>query len=164
MDVYILSGCSGSGKSTEAKLIRDRHAYLDKIGDDWVTICSADHYFLYNRIWELDGNASGTYNFNPALLGRAHGECLRRFIEAVQQEKQLIIVDNTNTTVEEMAPYYAVAGAYEAAVHIYTATTDPIVAHARNKHNVPLHVVQAQAARIAARRLPSHWDVDILWF
>ena len=154
-DVYILSGCSGSGKSTEVERILKMSAY----GPDQVVICSADHYFLINN-----GTVSGTYNFNPAHLGRAHAECLRRFIEAIQQGKRLIIVDNTNTTVEEMAPYYAVAKAYGAAVHIHTATTDPIVAHARNVHNVPLHVVQAQSARIQVRRLPSHWVADILWF
>ena len=93
-EVYILSGCSGSGKSTEVEHIRKQHAFLDEIGPDQVTICSADHYFLTNRVWDVNGNPSGTYNFNPALLGKAHGECLRRFIEAVQQDKPVVIVDN----------------------------------------------------------------------
>lgn len=133
-----------------------------------MVICSADHFFMVGAEWDQTGSPiGGEYKFDHTKLGEAHAYCMKRFVTAVTSGIPLIIADNTNTTVEEMTPYYSVAKAFGAAVHIYTASRQPsevAAAHARNTHNVPLHVVQAQAARIAARKLPAHWRADIVWF
>ena len=84
----ILSGIPGSGKSTYCK-------NLDGI------VCSADDWFM----------RSGVYKFDFRELGKAHGECLKKFMEAIMEGKD-VVVDSTNTGVEEIIPYYAIAAAY----------------------------------------------------
>ena len=92
--VKILCGVSGSGKSTMCKDLMD--ATLD------VVKCSADDFFMQD----------GKYIFTPAGLSAAHASCLRRFIACCQDCVGLILVDNTNTTIMEIAPYAAIALAY----------------------------------------------------
>lgn len=96
--IYILRGPSGCGKSTWAKERYKKGA----------SICSADEYFT---------RVDGSYHFDPSELGQAHGKCLRRYIDVVKQVYELgdefdIIVDNTNITDAELAPYVRIAEAY----------------------------------------------------
>jgi hypothetical protein len=160
-DIHILSGCSGSGKSTEVERIRKRYANRHGIASHQVVVCSADYFFLEGATWDRLGNPTGgKYVFDPTKLGEAHAYCKRRFVEAVRRKGPLIIVDNTNTTVKEIEPYVYVARDYDVEkVFLTTVMEDPIVAHARNCHNVPLHVIQAQAKRIDERRIPRHWNL-----
>ena len=89
--VIIMQGISGSGKSTKAHEIAEKHSAIG------CRVVSADDLFTIN----------GTYNFDPTLLGEAHKQCMRSFLAALQNpEVGLVIVDNTNTTLVEMAPYY----------------------------------------------------------
>ena len=90
--VTILVGVPGSGKS---------HHTASLTG---AVVVSADHHFV-----EL-GN--GTYAFDPSKLGTAHGQCLRRYTEALQRGESHVVVDNTNTTLLEMSPYVSLALAY----------------------------------------------------
>lgn len=58
-----------------------------------------------------------SYRFDPAKLPEAHAQCLKKFIRTAQGNTggalgDVIIVDNTNSTVAEIAPYYAIAEAY----------------------------------------------------
>jgi predicted kinase len=135
--VFILVGVSGSGKSTVAR----------ELGGVSV---SADHYFT---------DADGNYNFDPSKLSDAHAACLRQFLAHVQMRRAQVVVDNTNTTVAEIAPYAAIALAYGFELEILFVPCDPEVAHARNTHGVPLAGVQAQAKRIYSLRdsLPPWW-------
>ena len=71
-----------------------------------------------------------------------------------------VVVDNTNTTNEEIAPYILGAQAFGYTSEIITI--DPSVVHhtkyaGRNTHNVSLAVIQAQAKRITERKLPPWW-------
>lgn len=88
MLVKILSGISGSGKSTYAR----RHRGV---------IVSADDYFVRD----------GAYRFNPARLSSAHATCFARYLGALDDGHPLVIVDNTNTTAVEIAPYVLAAQA-----------------------------------------------------
>lgn len=91
--VIILSGISGSGKSTYAKkLVGDSFGQEECTG---VVVCSADHFFMQ----------TGEYKFDASMLSLAHGECFKDFIEEVQRGTSLVLVDNTNTSVAEIAPY-----------------------------------------------------------
>ncbi len=138
--VVVLSGCSGSGKSTVAKNLADKH----------YAVVSADDFFTL----------SGKYNFNPSHLGLAHASCFRRFIIAMQDSVELIIVDNTSTTLDECSPYMLGAAAFGYESEIITVQVHPLDLEkcaARNAHGVPLNVIRSQWGRIQNRKLPNYW-------
>jgi len=142
--VTILVGVPGSGKS---------HHTASLTG---AVVVSADHYFV-----ELGG---GTYAFDPSKLGAAHGQCLRRYTEALQRGEAHVVVDNTNTTLLEMSPYISLALAYGYRVEIVRVTCDPAVAAARNTHGVPEGAIRAMHERITATfqtGLPPFWPVTV---
>jgi len=150
--VIIMSGISGSGKSTEARRIA-REDYNGGEGTGNVVICSADDYFL-----QL---GSGEYKFDPRLLSQAHEECLMRFMQALDKvwRPKAIIVDNTNLTAIEMTPYVAIAAAYGCEVEIVTLICDPKIACSRNVHGVPLRSVERMATTLQQGELPRFWKV-----
>jgi predicted kinase len=137
--VVLMSGVSGSGKST----------YARKLGG---VVCSADEFF----------EKSGKYVFDPSLLREAHGACLRKFTEALLRGDSLIVVDNTNTTVVELAPYVALSQAYGAKCELVTILCDIRVAAARNTHGVPFGVIERMDTAIRDRKLPLFWDIEKL--
>lgn len=137
--VVLMSGVPGSGKSTYVKRL---------VG---AVVCSADHFF----------EKSGRYTFDPRLLGEAHGECLAKFTRALLAGESLIIVDNTNTSAIELAPYVALASAFGAECEIVTVKCDPEQAFARNVHGVPLVGIKRMAEAIESRQLPPFWAVKL---
>lgn len=141
-DVKIMQGVSGSGKSTYAKAIVDKYSSNG-------LICSADDFF------------GPEYKFDPRKLPEAHGYCMRTFVDNVQKKKDgVIVVDNTNTTVAEVAPYYAVAEAYGWSVEIvYIHCNNLEVAITRNIHKVPANVIIAMADRLNkfTNTMPNWW-------
>lgn len=138
MQVVIVSGIPGSGKSTFTKQQTN------------AVVCSADQYFTKD----------GEYKFDVTKLSEAHGECLRRFTQALLEKKDLVLVDNTNTTVLEIAPYYSMAKAYGYAVKLVTVQCDPETAYSRNIHGVPLPAIKAMSLRLADRWFPPYWEMD----
>jgi hypothetical protein len=148
--VVVLRGVSGAGKSTLAGKLRDHAPGLN-------TAVSADSFFT-----DEDGN----YKFDPAKLGEAHGACLKEFVRTLQVDAayeakdSLIVVDNTNTTVAEAAPYMAFGAAYGWETLLVTVMPPSLIeAAARNVHGVPVGGVIAQGERLAAEsaRLPPFW-------
>jgi predicted ABC-type ATPase len=153
--VKIMSGIAGSGKSTIAADMEPDVKYRDG-GNK--TLVSADHFFL---------DRFGHYNFNPAKLSEAHGQCFRNFIEAMQSDVSLIVVDNTNTTSEEITPYVLGAQAFGYECEIITVSIrdeiDGIQKCAdRNSHGVPYKTIQAQQSRLAGRKLPPWWKETVI--
>jgi predicted kinase len=124
--VVILRGISGAGKST----------YIRKHFPKAIVV-SADHYF----------QRDGEYKFDATLLPKAHGSCLWRFQKAVCQHARLIVVDNTNTQVRELAPYADFAKQHGYAVEVIRLKVDPEVAAARNIHGVPADIIQQMQGR-----------------
>lgn len=160
LSCIILSGVSGAGKST----------WVDKeVYDHHRVVFSADNFFIRD----------GEYKFNAADLGRAHDDCLRQFTEAciggadLKQKGDLglksgrqsvvepptLVVDNTNTTVDEINPYYRIAHAYGYAVELVTLHVDSKLAAQRNKHNVPEHAIHNMAVHLAGRKFPPYWEM-----
>lgn len=143
MHVIIMSGVSGSGKST----------YVHEHFPD-AMVCSADHHFMKN----------GEYNFNPSLLGEAHKMCIQRFtmglIDPENPYTDTIVVDNTNTTSEEIAPYYALGSTFAEKVELITLIPyDPNTCFIRNKHGVPLPAILGMHERLLNRKLPPFWEM-----
>lgn len=147
--VIILQGVSGSGKTTYArKLCRDFKS------DAATLIVSADHYFT---------DEMGRYRFNLSKIDQAHGQCFRQFIEAVQLGVvDLVIVDNTNTRVAEIAPYMLSATSYGYAAEIHRLVCQPDVAAARGVHRVPATTVVRMAGRIASEKIPPVWKLVVV--
>lgn len=149
MQVKIICGISGAGKSTYVR------NYKLNYQDMFVLTCSADDYFY----------RQGKYEFHALELPEAHAQCLRKFTEALQKgrlnDSAVLFVDNTNTSIAEVAPYAALALAYGADLEIVILECPVEKAFARNTHGVPLKGVQGQNARLAtlADSLPPWWPV-----
>ena len=144
-DVKIMQGVSGAGKSTFVR------SYLAR--DGRTSVCSADDFF------------GPEYKFDPRKLPQAHQACLRTFIDDLRnQPSGLIVVDNTNTTVAEVAPYYAAAEAYGWEPEIvYLHCEDIEVAIARNVHKVPEQAIRAMADRLSrfTDTMPPWWNRSV---
>jgi hypothetical protein len=153
MRVVILSGISGSGKSTIAMAL----ATNPENGKVWR--CSADDHFV---------DEDGVYKFDFTKLGDAHAACMFKFADLMHEEKMgtggvvdTLIVDNTNTSAVEIAPYVALAAAYGVKCEIVTILIDPVVAAQRNLHGVPEAGCKRMDAALRGRQLPPFWDVKL---
>jgi len=147
--VVILSGVSGSGKSTRA-----RKLWNDLEPGTYCKVVSADDFFMVD----------GEYRFDPKKLSDAHGKCFRDFLAALQDDYALVVVDNTNTTSEEIAPYILGAQAFGWEAEILTALPGRmnwvdyyLMCEKRNAHGVGFETIKAQHLRIVNRRLPPWW-------
>jgi len=133
--IIVLRGISGSGKSTYAKRLMEERANEGK--ESWMV--SADNYFMRD----------GEYRFDPSKLKEAHGACLKDYLRVVQHggKVDLLIVDNTNTQLWEMAPYVAIAEAYKIPYEVIDVVCPVGVALERNVHDVPEHTLRMQEQR-----------------
>lgn len=140
MRVTILSGASGSGKSTWAMAVEQP-----------ATIVSADHFFMK----DLCSSGITEYQFDPSQLPDAHAQCLRDFLDCLTVGIEHVVVDNTNTTVAEVAPYHALAQAfgYDVVIRQFTGEYD-------NVHGVPAKAVENMRKRAGnlKRFAPPWWQ------
>ena len=107
--MVILRGLPGSGKSTRAAEIVRAES-----GGSSGVIHSADDYFY---------SPSGVYNYNPALLGRAHLSNRARSLQAAENGNSPIVIDNTNLSIKEMKPYVQIAKKYGYVLEIEESST-----------------------------------------
>ena len=142
MRVIILVGASGAGKST----------WIEK-NCPQAHVVSADKFFLVD----------GVHKFDVTKMDKAHAYALRNFILYCATAKDLIVVDNTNTTIQEIAPYIAVANAYEAdELEIVWFGTDRIKDLVRrNVHNVQEHTIRRHIDNMAKTKMfwPHYWPI-----
>lgn len=137
MHVMIMRGLPGSGKSTYAKSVPNAH------------IVSADLYF----------EQQGGYAFNPKQLHEAHIWCFREFLKLLQQRITPIIVDNTNITAVEIAPYALAAESYGYTAEIMQFSTDVQTAAQRNVHRVPKRKIMMMQKALESAKLPPWWKI-----
>lgn len=144
--VIIMRALPGSGKSTFAKQLATRV----KSEGGTAVICSADDYF-----YELGG---GTYQFDPSKIGDAHKQCFKKFIDAIQNKTDLIIVDNTNLSTWEFSPYKTYAEAMDYTVEIKQVKTNPAESYKRQTHGVPQRAYEFMNDRFNNEWVPPWWD------
>jgi len=150
MRVIVLRGLPGSGKSRFAlNLIRTENQNHER-----VHVVSADHFF----------DKGLGYKFDPTKLGEAHNQCLRRYASYVadpglKAARIVVVVDNTNLSVVEMAPYMALASAFGISAEIVEFVCSVDEATQRNIHNVPRDVIASMDARRASEtaNIPRWW-------
>jgi tRNA uridine 5-carbamoylmethylation protein Kti12 len=136
MNLYIMRGLPGSGKSTMA-----RHILAQSLSEGAEGyIFSTDDYFL-----SLDGK----YIFDPIKLAAAHAWNQDRAVKAMTKHVDTIIIDNTNILKDHYALYVTEAKARGYRINIVTVGSfDPDFIEQcflRNTHGVPLHTIQRMA-------------------
>ena len=89
LEVVILRGVPGSGKSTFAKKLAPAEH-----------ICEADEFMV---------NKDGEYDFNPKRLGYCHDQCFEKFKRLLILGTPTVINANTNTKVGEFKAYVKLA-------------------------------------------------------
>jgi predicted kinase len=152
MKVTILRGISGSGKTTLAEGRK-------KMADGEVHILSADDFMV----------RFGEYVWDASMLQEAHMTCLRDFTAYVwRNNKQApapgcLIVDNTNTQMIEVTPYYRLAEAFGLEVKVITLLCDPQVAWMRSMHVADAHVILNQHRKLMNDPTPPFFKRELLW-
>jgi len=146
MKVIVMRGLPGSGKSTYANK-------LAELGP--TTIVSADKFFMKD----------GVYKFDAAKIGDAHSSCLREFVDLIQNgflHGHTVIVDNTNTTAREIAPYYQLALAFGHEVKIVSVKSPGVqTCIDRNVHGVPSATIARMDSNIIGLAdIPPYWKVE----
>jgi predicted kinase len=153
----VMRGAPGSGKSTLVEAIKAHAKTLKIAANDgaaqipWVGVSSADAFRMVN----------GQYVFKPEENGLMHGKCLKDFIRlctAHLPQFDIVVCDNTNIAVDEIAPYVAISAAYGYQPLIVNVQCDPRVAADRNLHGVPVANVYGMAHRALQAQLPKRWD------
>ena len=120
--LLLLRGLPGAGKSTLAKTVYVPQGYVH---------LEADMFF----------ERSGTYKFDPTLLGKAHAWCQWETAKTLKEGKD-VVVTNTFTTLKEIKDYVNIAKGQN---------IELIVIHAQgnfqNVHGVPEDKLAAMKAR-----------------
>jgi len=131
--VVIVRGIPGSGKSYLVNAIKD-------ILDESI-VCSADDFFrVPDPVYPV-----ASYEFDIAKLPQAHNACMAKFIDAIQENKQFILVDNTNTHFWEVENYIKLA--HDNGYRISLLNCNPQtrselkVCIERQTHDVPLSTI-----------------------
>lgn len=125
--VIIMVGVPGSGKSTYVKNSNPN-----------APILSADNFFMKRGVYQFDRN----------YLGTAHASCYNGFLALIEAKQEVIVIDNTNTTLREIEKYANPAKEADYEVKIVVLKCDCLTAFNRNVHNVPLASIQKMAERI----------------
>ena len=139
--VLILRGIPGCGKSTYAKTVPG------------AVIVSTDDFFT---------DAEGKYERIDEKLNEAHTDCLKRFLRALEQGHDTVVVDNTSINPVDIAPYYAVAQVFGYAPEVITFDCPASIAGPRNLHRVPQEHVQQLEGSLKRFSLPKRWKQSVI--
>jgi len=132
-----MRGIPGSGKST---YLLDNYPRA--------VVVSVDQFFT----------RSGSYVFDPRLLGIAHKVCFQNYLLLLESGVSLIAVDNTNLPRSEVKKYRDAALVDEYQPFIITILEDPEEAYLAGIHNVPREKVYEMAEKLDRVELPGNWE------
>lgn len=147
-EINIMRGLPGCGKTTWLEKINSGFELSGKM-----VIVSADNYRMIN----------GLYTFDKELNKIAHDSCLREYLSLVKSGCERIAVDNTNSEVWEIAPYYRLGEIFDYSVKIVRLHCSPEIAIQRGLHNVPAATLMRMYASIMYTRLPTWWKEEIFF-
>lgn len=146
----LMRGIPGSGKSTVADYIAGRSR-------EPASIFSADSFHVVD----------GRYKWDSAKLAWAHDRCFEGFTRtAVDGKRKLLIVDNTNVTWCQMAPYVRVAEVFGYEVSIVEMHCSILDSIKRNVHDVPEETIcnmAMQMSRPLPEYCPNVYGVKSVW-
>jgi len=147
-NVVVLRGLPGSGKSTAVQALT---VAVNEGGCREVKTFSSDKFFT--------DPATGEYKFDPLKLNMAHGRCLRDYDSTLfnGQSSSLLIVDNTNLSAVEAAPYLALANAFGRCPAVLTLRVNPYEAFKRCVHGVPGDKFAGMVEVFREAMLPPWW-------
>ena len=131
--VIIIRGLPGSGKSDLCEYLTS-HTYISR--DDFWTGPDVDLAI-----------GSHSYNYHGPRSGDATAWALDRLREAVDADKETIVVDNTHTTMKEMEQWIKVAESRGYKVKIITVERSFIDCVKHGTHNVPVEAMVKMAER-----------------
>lgn len=137
--VVIMRSAPGGGKST----------YVKKNLSDG-TICSADDYHY----------VSGVYAWDPNKVWLAHKRCQEKFMRALEEDHKLIVVDNTNIKIKDLAFYYNQAKDFGYNIRIIRMNIPLKTLLGRNVHGVPDETVERMFRSL--ENIPESWDITEL--
>ena len=142
----IMRGLSGSGKSHYIAKHYPGATPFKWSPEGWSpVVVSADHF------WQGDG---GEVEFDFSRIGEAHADAHVKLLKAMRAGVDHIILDNTNIRLWEFALARELADLFGYEVRAVTlhdaGLTDEELVE-RNRHDVPLEVIQKQ------RRLWEEW-------
>lgn len=123
--LFIIRGLPGSAKTTLGKMLSEQ-------------TFAADDFFE---------EEDGSYNFDPAKLGEAHGFCKIRVEQALAHKCPVVSVCNTFTQAWEAAPYFELAKKYGYRVSVIHCQND-----FGNVHGVPVEAIE---------RMKERWEENI---
>lgn len=136
--IKILRGLPGSGKSTWAEK------------QSGAIIVSTDRFMV---------DDSGNYEFKREKLPEVHLRCYRvlDIYLRIYTDKQLILVDNTNLSIAEIAPYYALGEEYE-----HNVTILEFSGGYQNVHGVPPETLEVMKKIKEANDalMPPWWKIE----
>jgi predicted kinase len=142
--LILIRSASGGGKSYLAKQI----AYEAVIDNKSVVIHNTD------SVWMSKTNFTDeAYYFDFNVLYQAHQINQAKTAISMERGINVVIIDNTNTTLKEVKVYVDLAVKYGYTVEVVRPNTPwfgNIDEHfARNTHNVPKDVIQKQMDRLS---------------
>ena len=126
-DLYIIRAVSGAGKTSFAESL------VDSLDSKYSSVvCCADDFMI---------NDIGEYEFDVKKLSLVHNKCREKFLEAIENEVNLIIIANTNTELSHFKFYYD-----KGIENGYRVTVLVLENYHGNKdiHNVPPETLQRQ--------------------
>lgn len=129
MQIVIMRGLPGSGKSTNAQALK-----IHAENSGWrVVICSNDDYPGYYP--------EGVYAWTPERAKEAKRWCQEKFLQAIKDGVEFIIVDNTNLNEKSYGFYQKTGEAHGYDVAFNTRVPQATVEYirtcaSRNKHGV----------------------------
>lgn len=136
-ELILLRGPSGSGKSTIARSLGGYHH-------------ETDNFFI---------NENGIYVFVAEMIAKAHAWNRQSVRMDMLCEYSPVVVSNTFITHWELSAYLDMAKELDYSVRLIRTPGpwDANVLFKRNKHNVPMHVLERQISKYEPHEKDEEW-------